>query len=203
MKTGRFTLEPKLESRLGRPLSPYAVSKIADELYAGAFARAFGLPVIGLRYFNVFGPRQNPAGPYAAVVPRWMEAQLKGDRCVIYGDGETSRDFCYVQNVVQANLLAATCAPAAIGELFNVAVGQGTTLNALHQILWEAVSPYAKTKQMPLPIYEARRPGDILHSEADISKAREILGYEPTHDVRAGLAETADWWHGAKMTAPS
>lgn len=185
---------PKLESRLGRPLSPYAVSKIADELYAGAFERAFDLPVVGLRYFNVFGRRQNPEGPYAAVVPRWIGAQLRGEGCVIYGDGETSRDFCYVDNVVQANLVSATCSSGAVGEIFNIAVGQRTTLNSLHQILWDAVAPYAKNGHMPHPIYAAPRPGDILHSEADINKARKILGYEPTHDVRAGLAETVGWY---------
>jgi UDP-N-acetylglucosamine/UDP-N-acetylgalactosamine 4-epimerase len=185
---------PKLESRLGRPLSPYAVTKIADELYAGTFARTFDLPVVGLRYFNVFGRRQSPEGPYAAVVPRWIAAQLRGEPCVIYGDGEASRDFCYVDNVVQANLLSATCSSAAIGDVFNIAVGQKTTLNTLHQMLWEAVAPYAKTRRMPQPIYASRRPGDILHSEADIGKARDILGYAPTHDLGAGLAETIDWY---------
>ncbi len=185
---------PKLESRLGRPLSPYAVSKLANELYAGAFARAFDLPSIGLRYFNVFGRRQSPEGPYAAVIPRWIASQLRGESCVIYGDGETSRDFCYVENVVQANLLSATCPTAAIGEVFNVAVGQRTTLNNLHQLLWDVVAPHAKTSHMPQPVYAPRRQGDILHSEADIRKASEILGYAPTHDVSAGLAETTDWY---------
>jgi UDP-N-acetylglucosamine 4-epimerase len=183
----------KVESQLGRPLSPYAASKTADELYAAAFARAFDLPVIGLRYFNVFGPRQNPEGPYAAVVPRWIAAQLRGERCVIYGDGQISRDFCYVANVVQANLLSATCASAAAGDIFNIAVGQTTTLNALHEIVSATVSPYTRAESAP-PLHAAPRPGDILHSEADISKARQVLGYEPTHDVRAGLTETVDWY---------
>jgi UDP-N-acetylglucosamine/UDP-N-acetylgalactosamine 4-epimerase len=185
---------PKVESRLGRPLSPYAVTKVTNELYAGAFARNFDLPAVGLRYFNVFGRRQSPDGPYAAVIPRWIAAQLRGESCVIYGDGATSRDFCYVDNVVQANLLSATCSSAAIGEVFNIAVGQRTTLSTLHQILWDAVAPYAKTSLMPQPIYASRRRGDILHSEANIDKARDLLGYAPTHDVKAGLAETIDWY---------
>jgi len=192
---------PKVESRLGRPLSPYAVSKVAGELYAGTFARNFSLPVVGLRYFNVFGRRQSPDGPYAAVVPRWIAAQLKGEPCVIYGDGETSRDFCYVENVVQANLLSATCSSDALGEVFNIAVGQRTTLNTLHHLLWEAVAPYGKTSQLLPPIYASRRPGDILNSEADIGKARDILGYVPTHDLRAGLAETIDWYCSALKPA--
>jgi len=192
---------PKIESRLGRPMSPYAVSKVADELYAGAFASVFDLPVVGLRYFNVFGRRQSPEGPYAAVIPRWVAAQLRGERCVIYGDGKTSRDFCYVENVVQANLLAATCPPAALGEVFNVAVGQAASLNNLHRMIWEAVEPYASGSRMLPPIHEARRPGDILHSQADISKARNLLGYEPTHDLRSGLAETIDWYCGALKSA--
>jgi UDP-N-acetylglucosamine 4-epimerase len=192
---------PKLESRLGRPLSPYAVTKVADELYAATFARNFSLPVVGLRYFNVFGRRQSPDGPYAAVVPKWIAAQLRGEPCVIYGDGETSRDFCHVENVVQANLLAATCSSNALGEVFNIAVGQRTTLNSLHQMLWEAVAPHATTSQLPAPIYASRRPGDILHSEADIGKARDILGYAPTHDLRAGLKETIDWYCSALKPA--
>jgi UDP-N-acetylglucosamine/UDP-N-acetylgalactosamine 4-epimerase len=191
---GDDTSLPKLESRLGRPLSPYAVTKVADELYAGAFARTFDLPVVGLRYFNVFGRRQSAEGPYAAVVPRWIAAQLRGEPCLIYGDGETSRDFSYIDNVVQANLLSATCSAAAIGEVFNIAVGEGTTLNALHQMIWEAVAPYAMSSQVPPPVYASRRPGDILHSRADIAKARSLLGYAPTHDIRAGLAEAIDWY---------
>lgn len=192
---------PKVESRLGRPLSPYAVSKVVDELYAETFARNFSLPVVGLRYFNVFGRRQSPDGPYAAVVPRWIAAQLRGEPCVIYGDGETSRDFCYVENVVQANLLSATCSSTALGEIFNIAVGQRTTLNTLHQMLWEAVAAYAKTSQLLPPTYAPRRAGDILHSEADIGKARDILGYAPTHDLRAGLAETIYWYCSALKPA--
>jgi UDP-N-acetylglucosamine 4-epimerase len=184
---------PKVESRLGRPLSPYAVTKVADELYAGAFARTFDLPAVGLRYFNVFGRRQSPKGPYAAVVPRWIAAQLRGEPCVIYGDGETSRDFCYVDNVVQANLLSATCSRDAIDEVFNIAVGESTTLNDLHEMLWEAVASYAPSSRVP-PVYAPRRAGDILHSQADITKARRVLGYAPTHDIRAGLAETIDWY---------
>ena len=185
---------PRVEARLGRPLSPYGVTKLADELYAGAFARNFSLPVVGLRYFNVFGRRQSPDGPYAAVVPRWIAAQLRGEPCVIYGDGETSRDFCYVENVVQANLLAATCPSNALGEVFNIAVGRRTTLNTLHQMLWEAVGPHSKTRHLVPPIHASPRPGDILHSEADIGKARAILGYAPTHDLKAGLAATIDWY---------
>jgi UDP-N-acetylglucosamine 4-epimerase len=192
---------PQLESRVGRPLSPYAVSKVADELYAGTFARNFSLPVVGLRYFNVFGRRQSPDGPYAAVIPRWIAAQLRGEPCVIYGDGQTSRDFCYVENVVQANLLSATSSSNALGEVFNIAVGQRTTLNTLHQMLWEAVAPYAKTRQLLAPTYASRRPGDILHSEADIGKARDILGYAPTYDLKAGLGKTIDWYCSALKPA--
>ncbi len=145
----------------------------------------------------MFGPRQDPNGPYAAVIPRWIAAQLSGKPCVIYGDGSASRDFCYVRNVVQANLLSATCSAAAIGNVFNIAVGERTDLIALHRMIWEAVQPYAKAGYLP-PRHEAPRPGDVAHSQADIAKARQFLGYEPSHYLKDGLAETVDRYSGSQ-----
>lgn len=181
---------PKVEDVIGRPLSPYAVTKYLDELYADVFGRSYGMPTIGLRYFNVFGPRQDPNGAYAAVIPRWIAAMLEGRECVINGDGETSRDFCFVRNVVQANLRAAlTSDPEAIGRVYNVAVGQRTTLNDLHAALATAVEA-REGKKVPAPTRAPFRAGDVRHSLADISLARRLLGYEPTHTIAAGMAET-------------
>jgi UDP-N-acetylglucosamine 4-epimerase len=183
---------PKVEEQIGRPLSPYAVTKYVDELYADVFARCYALPTIGLRYFNVFGARQDPEGPYAAVIPRWAAAMLAGTPCLINGDGTTSRDFCYVANAVQANLRAALAADsAALNQVYNVAVGEQTTLTELHGILADALRGVDPTLEVVPPRYIDFRAGDIRHSRADIGKARRLLGYAPSHDVRAGMAEAA------------
>ena len=181
---------PKVEDVIGRPLSPYAVTKYLNELYADVFGRTYGLSSIGLRYFNVFGPRQDPDGAYAAVIPRWIAAMLEGRECVINGDGETSRDFCFIRNVVQANLRAALTQDAeAVGRVYNVAVGQRTTLNELHAALATAVAARSGVP-VPAPVRAPFRAGDVRHSLADISLARRLLGYEPTHTIAAGMAET-------------
>ena len=182
---------PKVEDVIGRPLSPYAVTKYLDELYADVFGRSYDMPTIGLRYFNVFGPRQDPDGAYAAVIPRWIAAMLEGRECVINGDGETSRDFCFIRNVVQANLRAALTSNAeAVGRVYNVAVGQRTTLNELHAALATAVEARQPGTRVPPPTRAPFRAGDVRHSLADISLARRLLGYEPSHTIAAGMAET-------------
>ena len=181
---------PKVESRTGRPLSPYAATKAMCEVYAGVFHKCYGLQSAGLRYFNVFGPRQDPNGPYAAVMPLWFAALSKGQVCAINGDGSTSRDFCFVANVVQANLLAATSQHEEMGcNVFNVACGAKTSLNELY----ERISALCGAGDLK-PDYRPFRAGDILHSLADISQARRLLGYEPTHDIEAGLKEAAAWY---------
>lgn len=186
---------PKQEDIIGKPLSPYAVTKVVNELYADVFARTYGLNSIGLRYFNVFGPRQDPAGAYAAVIPKWTAALLAGAEVFINGDGETSRDFCYIDNTVQANLLAATVVnPAAINQVYNVAVGERTTLNALFQAIRETLAPRFPHLREVQPHYRDFRPGDVRHSLADIDKARTRLGYAPGHRLGDGLAEAMDWY---------
>lgn len=186
---------PKVEDLIGRPLSPYALTKYVDELYAEVFGRCYGTASIGLRYFNVFGPRQDPEGAYAAVIPQWVEAMLHGRPIVIYGDGETTRDFCYIANVVQANLLAATSGdPEVLGQVYNVAVGGRMSLNALFDSLRGLVLERHHDLTVPAPVYEGFRAGDIRHSQADISKGRRLLGYDPTYDVRAGLREALPWY---------
>jgi UDP-N-acetylglucosamine 4-epimerase len=186
---------PKVEDKIGRPLSPYAVTKYLNELYADVFGRCYGMATIGLRYFNVFGPRQDPNGAYAAVVPRWTSEMLAGKQCVINGDGETSRDFCFVANVVQANLRAGiTDNPEASNQVYNVAVGDRTTLNQLHAAIAEALKRECPDLNMQSPRHADFRPGDVRHSLADVSKARNLLGYVPTHDVRAGLREAMSWY---------
>ena len=186
---------PKREDRVGQPLSPYAASKVADELYAGVFGRAYGLGLIGLRYFNVFGPRQDPDGPYAAVMPRWFAALLGGGKIVIYGDGETSRDFCFVANVVQANILAALAvAPAAVGRAYNVACGERTTLNDLFALIRAQVARFRPEAATAQAEHADFRPGDVRHSLADVERAATLLGYEPTHRVREGLEAAAEWY---------
>ncbi len=182
---------PKVEDVIGRPLSPYAVTKYLDELYADVFGRGYGMPTIGLRYFNVFGARQDPNGAYAAVIPRWIAAMLEGRECTINGDGETSRDFCYIRNVVQANLRAALTTDAdAIGRVYNVAVGQRTTLNELHGALARAIEGLHPQLRVAPPAYAPFRAGDVRHSLADISLARRLLGYEPSHTIAQGMVET-------------
>lgn len=186
---------PKVEEVIGRPLSPYAVTKYVNEIYAEVFARAYHLPTIGLRYFNVFGPRQDPDGPYAAVIPRWIAAMLGGAPVTINGAGDTSRDFCYVENAVQANLLAATVTvPAAVNQVYNVAVGQQTTLNELYELLRLGLLPHAPHLRQARPDYREYRAGDVRHSLADISKARTLLGFAPSHTVAEGLAQALPWY---------
>jgi len=186
---------PKREERTGAPLSPYAASKRTCELYAEAAHRCYGLATIGLRYFNVYGPRQDPNGPYAAVIPRWIDAMLKGEPVVIYGDGETSRDFCYVANVVQANLLAAASDhPQAACTVFNIAVGGRTTLNALFAALKELLAVRRPELKSVEAVHQDFRPGDVMHSQADIARASAVLGYAPTHDFKAGLNAALGWY---------
>ena len=178
---------PKREGREGAPLSPYAVSKAVDEMYARVFHDGYGQQLIGLRYFNVFGPRQDPDGAYAAVIPRWIQALLKDQTSEIYGDGKTSRDFCYVANAVQANLLAATARQVQQG-VYNVAVGERTSLNRLHRLLRKRIGSNRAPKQKPF------RAGDVRHSLADISAASKDLGYRPTHTIEQGLDLTVRWY---------
>jgi len=186
---------PKVEDVIGRPLSPYAVTKYLNELYADVFGRCYGLATIGLRYFNVFGPRQDPEGAYAAVIPRWVAAMMSGRACTINGDGETSRDFCYVANAVQANLRAALVDDTrALGQVYNVAAGQRTTLLQLHGLLASALQQQRPALSVPAPVFAGFRAGDVRHSLADVGKARSLLGYEPSHDVRAGLLEAVGWY---------
>lgn len=186
---------PKVEAVTGAPLSPYAATKAIDELWAGTCARTYDLSCVGLRYFNVFGPRQDPDGAYAAVIPRWIGALLRGEPVWINGDGATSRDFCFVDNAVQANLRAGL-APALPSqhEVFNVAAGGRTTLLELLAMIREALHEATGVRWDAEPGHRAFRDGDVLHSLADIGRARRVLGYEPSHDVRAGLRESVGWY---------
>ncbi len=193
---------PQVEPRIGRCLSPYAVSKRVNELYADVFERCYGFESIGLRYFNVFGPRQDPNGAYAAVIPKWVAAMIGNEPVFINGDGSTSRDFCYVANVVQANLLAATVKnPDANGQQFNIAVGAQTSLNALYEMIRERLLAARAHLGKSKPRYRKFRQGDVLHSQADIGKARRLLGYEPTHSIAHGLDEALDWYVGHRSPA--
>ena len=186
---------PKVEDAIGRPLSPYAVTKYANELYADVFARCYGLDSIGLRYFNVFGPRQDPEGAYAAVIPKWIAQLIGGEPVYINGDGETSRDFCYVENAVQANLLAASTEnPAALNQIYNVAVAERTTLNELFELERALLAGHFPEVRDCRPRYREFREGDVRHSQADITKADKLLGYTPTHRVREGLGEAMGWY---------
>jgi UDP-N-acetylglucosamine 4-epimerase len=183
---------PKVEDRIGRPLSPYAASKQIGELYANTLWRTHRLPTVGLRYFNVVGPRQDPDGPYAAVVPRWVAAIRSGNRPVIYGDGETSRDFCPVANAVQANLLAAVSDETTNGNAYNVALGSQTTLYELFVTLRDALAEQGLDCGTMDPVYEDFRPGDIRHSLADISSAAAQFGYAPDVSLDRGLAQVVN-----------
>jgi UDP-N-acetylglucosamine 4-epimerase len=186
---------PKVEDRIGKPLSPYAVTKLVNEQYAEVFARAYGFKTIGLRYFNIFGAHQDPNGAYAAVVPKWTSAMIHNEPVYINGDGETSRDFCYIANTVQANLLAATAEhPDAANQVYNVAVGDRTTLNDLFEAIRSILEPRFPHLAGFKPIYRDFRAGDVRHSLADVTKARTLLGYEPSHRIRAGLVEAMDWY---------
>ena len=208
---------PKLEENIGKPLSPYAVTKYVNELYADVFARSYGFDTIGLRYFNVFGPRQDPNGAYAAVIPKWTAALLQGEPVYINGDGETSRDFCYVDNVVQINLLAATVSanflsknsviPAqagiqapqhpALNQVYNVAVGDRTTLNTLFALLSSNLVDHGVSARVK-PVYRDLRAGDVRHSQADISKAQRLLGYAPKYRLSEGIAQAMPWYVAQK-----
>jgi len=186
---------PKVEDRIGNPLSPYAVTKYANELYANVFQASYGLRSIGLRYFNVFGRRQDPHGAYAAVIPLWFLNLLKGESVYINGDGETSRDFCYIDNCVQANILAAAAGrEEAFGQVYNVAFGARTTLNELFGYLREEVARFHPEAAKAEAAHRDFRAGDVRHSLADITKARTLLGYDPQYDVRTGLRLAADWY---------
>jgi UDP-N-acetylglucosamine 4-epimerase len=187
--------QPKTEARIGRPLSPYAATKFIDEVYASTFRRTHGIESVGLRYFNVFGPRQDPGGPYAAVIPRWVENLLDSKQCVAFGDGTASRDFCFIDNVVQANLLAA-CTPQAmlVHEVFNVACGARTTLRELFIAIRKSVSRYEPNAAAAELRFDPPRPGDIPHSLASIERAKDALGYEPSHDLAQGMDETIAWY---------
>ena len=185
---------PKVEANIGKPLSPYAVTKYVNELYADVFARSYGFTTIGLRYFNVYGQRQDPNGAYAAVIPKWTSALIAGEPVFINGDGETSRDFCYVANAVQANILAARATdPEARNQVYNVAVGDRTTLNQLYGLLRDGLMAEGVTNDAQLT-YRDFRAGDVRHSQADVSKARRLLGYEPSHTLNQGLNDALSWY---------
>lgn len=184
---------PKVEPAIGTPLSPYAVSKRVDELYADVFARTYGMSCVGLRYFNVFGRRQDPNGAYAAVIPKWVGGLLTGEACRIFGDGETSRDFCYIENVLQANLLAAGRSEPG-HEVYNVAFGERTTLNELFAMIRDGLAAQRQELCGVAPGYADFRAGDVRHSLANIDKARTQLGYEPEYSVEEGLAKALDWY---------
>jgi UDP-N-acetylglucosamine 4-epimerase len=192
---------PKVEDNIGKPLSPYAVTKYVNELYADVFSECYGFPTIGLRYFNVFGPRQNPNGAYAAVIPQWVCSLMKGETVYINGDGETSRDFTFIQNAIQANLLAATTTHhRALNKVYNMAVGDQTTLNELFGIIRANLSS-AGVDESIQPSFRDFRAGDVRHSRADISKAQQLLGYQPTHNIAEGIAQSMGWYQSHLQNA--
>ena len=192
---GDSTVQPQGEERTGRSLSPYAANKMINETYANAFQMAYGLEAIGLRYYNIFGPRQDPDGAYAAVIPRWITSALNDEPCTVFGDGETTRDFCYVTNVVQANILAATTEnPEATGQAYNIACARSITLNALFGLIRDQLAALASDMPTTRVHYEPFRPGDIRHSSGSIEKAIRLLGYAPTHEVHDGLADALPWY---------
>ncbi|MCG9597821.1 NAD-dependent epimerase/dehydratase family protein [Vibrio sp. Isolate25] len=182
---------PKVEENIGNPLSPYAVTKYVNELYASVYARTYGFKSIGLRYFNVFGKRQDPNGAYAAVIPKWAWGMIKGEDIHINGDGETSRDFCFIENVIQMNLLAATADDEGSNQVYNVAVGDRTTLNELYHLM---KTNLLDSNVINEPVYKDFRTGDVRHSQADISKAIKVLGYNPKYDIKAGIKITMSWY---------
>jgi UDP-N-acetylglucosamine 4-epimerase len=190
---------PKKENNIGQPLSPYAVTKLVNELYAQVFTKQYGLDTIGLRYFNVFGPRQDPNGAYAAVIPKWILSLLKGEAAAINGNGENSRDFCFVDNAVQANIIASLTVSDNAGQIYNVAVGERTSLNMLYDLIVQKLLERApesikiQSKIKP-PLYRMARKGDVIHSQADISKIKNALGYFPKFDIKKGLDVTVDWY---------
>jgi UDP-N-acetylglucosamine 4-epimerase len=193
---------PAREAETGRPLSPYGLTKYVDELYAELFARCYGLASIGLRYFNVFGPRQDPQGAYAAVIPLWVASMIQGQAVHINGDGQTTRDFCYIDNVVQANLLAAAVGEAAaVNQVYNIALGEGTTLNQLFETMRKVLESRAPHRRERRPLFRDFRPGDVRLSQADIGKAQRLLGYRPATQLQEGLALAIDWY-ARRLPAP-
>jgi UDP-N-acetylglucosamine/UDP-N-acetylgalactosamine 4-epimerase len=184
---------PKVEDHIGKPLSPYAVTKYVNELYADVFSESYGFHTIGLRYFNVFGPRQNPNGAYAAVIPKWVSSLLKGETVFINGDGETSRDFSFIQNAIQANLLAATASHAALNQVYNMAVGDRTTLKQLFGLIRDNLVPHGVSPTVE-PEYRDFRAGDVRHSLANVNKAHCLLGYQPTHRIADGIQAATRWY---------
>lgn len=186
---------PKVEHKIGRPLSPYAATKLMNEVYAEVFAKTYSLDTIGLRYFNIFGKRQDSNGAYAAVIPKWINCIVNNTSAYINGDGETSRDFCYIENAIQMNLLAATTEEStAINQVYNVALNQRTSLNKLFELLQHKIIQRVGTLEYRKPSYRSFRTGDVRHSQADISKAEALVGYRPSHDIEAGLEEMMDWY---------
>lgn len=184
---------PKVEENIGNPLSPYAVTKYVNELYTDVFSRTYGFKSIGLRYFNIFGKRQDPDGAYAAVIPKWTAAMIKNEEVFINGDGETSRDFCFIENAVQANILAATSDEAAKGEVYNVAVSGRTDLNQLFNAIKHSLGDN-QVRYDKEPVYRDFRAGDVRHSQADISKAGRLLGYVPAFNIEAGITKAMPWY---------
>ena len=186
---------PKVEDKIGSPLSPYAVTKAVNELYASVFAKTYGFKTIGLRYFNIFGKRQDPKGAYAAVIPKWVSDILNNNDVFINGDGETSRDFCYIENTVQVNLLAAMSEDEnSIDQVYNVALNDKTSLNDLYHMIENRLIERRPSLENKLPIYRDFRDGDVRHSQANINKAKKLLNYEPTHSISKGLDEAMDWY---------
>jgi len=186
---------PKEEDKIGNPLSPYAVTKLVDELYAKVFARTYGFKTIGLRYFNIFGYRQDPAGAYAAVIPKWVASMLHNETVFINGDGETSRDFCFIDNTVQANILSAMADhPDATDQVYNVALNDRTSLNELFNVIRDELIERLPDLKIPDPEYKDFRAGDVRHSLADISKAKNLLGYDPQYKIGEGLKLSMDWY---------
>ncbi len=184
---------PKIEERTGNPLSPYAGTKLANEIYAGVYARSYGFKATGLRYFNVFGPRQDPEGAYAAVIPKWTRSMLRDEEVTIYGDGETSRDFCFIANAVQANIRAALAPDEVQADVFNVAVGARTSLSQLFELIRGGLAEH-QVHYARGPRFADFRAGDVRHSLADIGKARRLLGYEPTHSIEQGIKQALPWY---------
>lgn len=186
---------PKIEDKIGNPLSPYAVTKVVNELYANVFARTYGFKTIGLRYFNIFGKRQDPNGAYAAVIPKWVSSLIAGEDVYINGDGETSRDFCYIDNAVQMNILAAMAEEQkAVDQVYNVALNDRTSLTILFEMIQERLIERIPALKRVEPTYRDFRAGDVRHSQADIGKAQRLLGYAPSHRIGAGLDAAMDWY---------
>ena len=186
---------PKIEDKIGNPLSPYAVTKVVNELYANVFSRTYGFKSIGLRYFNVFGKRQDPNGAYAAVIPKWVSSILRKEPVFINGDGETSRDFCFIDNTVQMNLLAAMVDdPEATDQVYNVALNKRTSLNSLFKMIQDRILLLVDDLSPIEPTHRDFRAGDVRHSQADITKSQQLLGYSPTHNIEEGLNEAMQWY---------